>query len=367
MRATSRRHLRALGLAAGVVMALAGLNLVVDPYDLRAPDAFLKLPLRSRQSIPRSEYWHKAYALAYHRPETVYFGNSRVSIGMPANEELWKSKTYNCGLTAAQPEEMLAYLRHALFVGGVKRVVLAFDAVDFLGPHIEPPMFDASVLLTSPNTRMRPVFLSPIFFSPGMLCDSLKTLVRQVGNNVVTYREGVHDEDAMRAEIKGDSEDASERILTVARHQLSYFAALDPQDDGIRVKVAREMAALCRKQGVEVVVVFLPYHPAINELIEADGLRERIQNVQDQVRTVFEEAHLPLLTVHDFSQDQSHALDSQLEKEGSKVWKWWWEVSHFRAVFGHEIVEQMAGPPSHPAKWDSALAHHATKAGPQPQ
>jgi len=304
MKIRRRRNLRAVGIAAAIVLLLAGLNLVVDPYDLRAADAFLKLPLRSRQSIPKNEYLHKAYALAYQRPETVYFGNSRVSIGLPADNDLWKSKTYNCGLIAAQPEEMLAYLRHALLVGSVKRVVLGFDAVNFLGPHRELPMFDASVLLSPANARMRPAISSPAFFSVEAVSDSMKTLLRQIGTNVVTYREGVYDEDAMRAEINNDSEGVSQQILEVARRELRQLAVLDPRSDGIRVECAREMAALCREHGVEVIVVFLPNHHTFDELLDAEGLRERVQNVQDQVGAAFEDAHLPFLAVHDFSRDQ---------------------------------------------------------------
>src|SRR5258708_36317283 len=129
------RPLRAFGIvlaaAAGTVLLLVGINLAVDPYGVRATHAFLKLPLKSRKSIEKNEYLHKAYALEEERPETVYFGNSRVCVGLPADDALWKSKTFNCGLTAAQPEEIVAYLRHALSVGGVKRAVVGLDALTF--------------------------------------------------------------------------------------------------------------------------------------------------------------------------------------------------------------------------------------------
>ena len=315
---------------------------MVDPYSVRPANAWLKLRLKSRKSIEKNEYLHKAYAIASERPETVYLGSSRVCLGLPADDELWGSRTYNCGLTAAEPEEVLAYLRHALSLGGVKRVVFGMDGLGFLGTHVPPPTFDAGLLLTKPGQRMRPAFVSPGIFSMGTVGDSVKTLVRQRYPDQVTYAKGVRDPDGIRRDIHGDSEWAAGKVLAILQGQLTRIAAHDPATDFRRVDYARAMAALCKEQKVEVVVLFLPIHQRYLELVEAKGLLPRVDAVKEQVKAVFQNAGLSSVAIYDFSEGQPHARDTSFEAPGSKTWKWWWEVSHFRAEFGGELIEQMA-------------------------
>jgi hypothetical protein len=337
-----RSFIIVLAAAAGTVLLLVGFNLVVDPYSVRPSDAFLKLRLKSRKSIEKNEYLHKAYAIASERPETVYLGSSRVCLGLPADDELWGSRTYNCGLTAAEPEEVLAYLRHALSLGGVKRVVFGIDGFNYLGPHVPPPTFDPALLLTRPGQHMRPAFASPGIFSMGAVGDSVKTLIRQRNSDQVTYPKGVRDPDGIRRDIKGDSEWAAQKLLDVLRGQLTRLAAQDPATDVLRLDYARAMAALCKEQNVEVVVVFLPIHQRYLELVETKGVLPRVDAVKEQVKAIFQNAGLRSVAVYDFSKGQPHALDTTPEEPGSGVWKWWWEVSHFRAEFGRELIEQMA-------------------------
>lgn len=337
-----RAFLTVLAAAAVTVVLLVGFNLVVDPYAVRAPDAFLRLHLKSRKSIEKNEYLHKAYAIAHARPETVYLGSSRVCVGLPADEDLWGGRTYNCGLTAAEPEEVLAYLRHALALGGVKRVVFGFDGWSYLGTHVPPPTFDPALLLTKPGQYMRPAFASPGIFSMGAVGDSLKTLIRQRHPDLVSYPKGVRDHDGIRRDIKGDSEWASVKLAEVLRGNLARWSALDPATDQRRLEYARSMAALCKKQQVEVVIIFLPIHQRYLELIEAKGMLPRIDAVNQQVKAIFRDAGLASVAIHDFSKNQPQARDTSFEEPGSKTWKWWWEISHFRTEFGRELLQQVA-------------------------
>ncbi len=337
-----RSFLIVLAAAAATVLLLVGFNLVVDPYSVRPADAFLRLRLKSRKSIEKNEYLHKAYAVANARPETVYLGSSRVCLGLPADDELWGSRTYNCGLTAAEPEEVLAYLRHALALGGVKRVVFGMDGLSYLGTHVPPPTFDPTLLLTKPGQRMRPAFASSGIFSMGAVGDSFKTLVRQRYPDRVTYAKGVRDPDGIRRDINGDSEWAAGKVLDILQGQLTRIAAHDPTTDFRRVDYARAMAALCKEQKVEVVVLFLPIHQRYLEAIEAKGLLPRVDAVKEQVKAVFQKAGLSSVAIYDFSENQPHSRDTSFEAPGSKTWKWWWEVSHFRAEFGRELIQQMA-------------------------
>lgn len=337
-----RSFLIVLAAAAGTVLLLVGFNLVVDPYSVRPADAFLRLRLKSRKSIEKNEYLHKAYAVANARAETVYFGSSRVCLGLPADDELWGSRTYNCGLTAAEPEEVLAYLRHALALGGVKRVVFGMDGLSYLGTQVPPPTFDPALLLTKPGQRMRPAFASPGIFSMGAVGDSLKTLVRQRYPDQITYAKGVRDPDGIRRDINGDSEWAAGKVLDILQGQLTRIAAHDPATDALRIDYARAMAALCKERKVEVVVLFLPIHQRYLEAIEAKGLLPRVEAVKEQVKAAFQDAGLSSIAIYDFSKDQPHSLDMSFEEPGSKTWKWWWEASHFRAEFGRELIQQMA-------------------------
>ena len=341
------RHLIvALICAAGTILALMGFNWIVDPYGIRPADSFLRLRLKSRRAIEKNEYLHKAYALCHERPETIYLGNSRVCVGLPADDFRWKSRVYNAGITSAEPEQILAYLRHALCLGSVRRVVIGLDAVTFVGPHHPPPTFDREILLQRAGDTMEPALVSPGIFSMTAVVDSAKTLLRQSQPEKVAYFRGVRDPDAMRSQIKGDSAWASRRVLEIGQRLLRTAAASDLKVDEARYEHAREIAELCRQHRVELIVFFLPIHEAYRALIAAEGLAPRVDQAKQKVSAIFREANLPGFILRDFSGALPQTADTNPEAVGSKIWSWWWEVSHFRTNLGELILDDLTSASS---------------------
>lgn len=131
--------LMAGGLPALLTVAAACFNYAADPYLMHQWDT-PRLALL-RPAVEKMNAWGKAYALARYRPETVYLGNSRTELGLPADGS---QRVFNAALSGSTVGDAIKMLRHVVAVAPVQRIVWGIDASSFSlavgNSDIEPDM-----------------------------------------------------------------------------------------------------------------------------------------------------------------------------------------------------------------------------------
>ena len=118
------------GLSAAVIVTVAGLNYVVDPYLTHQWDTPQVQRLRPQRE--RLSAWGKTYAVARYRPSVVYIGNSRTELGLPTDVPMFAGRgVFNSALSGASVADAIAMARHAVHASRLSTVVWGIDAPSF--------------------------------------------------------------------------------------------------------------------------------------------------------------------------------------------------------------------------------------------
>jgi hypothetical protein len=135
--------LLALGIPLSVILLVGVTNFVVDG------DASRHLP-SDRSVIPRStnhSALSKLHFIYEHRPEVMYFGSSRVEVGLPVEPGLFKGMSvYNAALSANTLGNTLPLIMHVLGGYSPKVIVLGVDFMSFTPKPSPESNLDMSLL-----------------------------------------------------------------------------------------------------------------------------------------------------------------------------------------------------------------------------
>jgi hypothetical protein len=348
----------------GLLAIVAGVNIVVNPYDLfdwpRIPGVnVLKPAIKNHAALT------KAYQVERARPVTVVLGTSRAYLGINADSPEWPASfrpVYNYGLPGTNmSRSLLRELREAWSTGNLRHVVAFLDVPAFL--EVDQPVHgeeDERRLKFLDNgepnhawgeQRMHDAFLSIITLAA--LTDSVRTVLAQGGGDKV-----------LDLKADGTSTDADFAAAARAEGMNAVFAQKDEYDlsripvfqqtlanwHGLmpNLGVVREMIRFCREHDITLTLILGSSHADGMEIYRRAGLWPWVEQLKIDIASLVAEAHSNTVTAWDFVEFSRYTTE-KLPPPGDRTTpiQWFWEPVHFKMALGEVMLRRVfSGTPS---------------------
>lgn len=343
-----------------VVLAVAGagaVNAVIDPYDMLGMPRHAGLNAikpRARDHVVQV----KTYQIERFQPVTVVLGGSRAHIGIATHTDAWPAAmrpVFNYGIPGFYTTVTLGNLRHAAATGRLRYVVAMLNFQDFLepgGPLGRNEEGERRLILTAdakPNperwmTRASDVLLS--LFTLGTLQDSLVTVARQHGTNVLDLRTDGSSTDAdfasaARADGMHDLF-AQKHDQEVPRVAAVAAAGTDPHVPTPHLDRLAAMIAFCRAHDIALTLVIEPSHAELLMLYRQAGLWPRIERVKADMAALVRAQGGGAVQLWDFNGFHRYATEP-VPPAGDRTTQteWFWEPSHYKTRLGELMLRRM--------------------------
>lgn len=351
-----------------ILLVVAAINLVVDPYGI-----FRWIDQAGFNSIKPTAASHGAMSKAYQvlrvEPKTLILGNSRAEVGLDPNHPAWPQSArpvYNAALPGTGTATSLHFLKHVLAAttdnpaARPTLVVWGVDFMDFLTDPSKPTpasgtnfesaeskRFMTAPVATRLNQQVRDYAESTLTL--GALIDSVTTLANQ--RNPYSVDLTPQGFNPMRDYIKITR---NEGYWAVFRQKdLAYekaFARLPKSifdESGTTSKHwkdLKEIMLLCRQNGIELRLFTYPYHAHLFETFGRTGHLQVLEQWKIALtKTINEEAAAsgkPAFSLWDFSQLNEVTSEAvPLKGDRNPIMRWYWEAGHFKSELGGEMLE----------------------------
>lgn len=363
-----------LVVTSALLLAVAGFNLIVDPYGLfRVVDEPGFNAIKPKAGVHGATV--KAYQVLRVRPRGLVLGNSRAEVGFDPQHAAWPAKShpvFNLALPGTGTATTLRYLQHALESGAGARVgkpevvVWGIDFMDFLvdaGEPIRAKTVGAGggrLLVNSDGSRNPGRVLQQVrdygeaTFTLGAFLDSVQTIGSQRNpysadltplgfNPMRDYLKITADEGYWAVFRQRDVEN----IKAYLRRPKDIYDAAgrsSPALDNLH-----QVLRLCRQHGIALQLVIYPYHAHLLEIIRITGhwpafeawKRAVVHIVAEEARTAGGES-IPLWDFSGFNELASEAVPPKSDRQ-TKM-RWYWEAGHFKRELGDLILERLFDP-----------------------
>jgi hypothetical protein len=343
----------------GLALLVAGVNLLVDPYEVfgtpRIPGISLFKPASKNHSMLA-----KTYQVARAHPTTVLIGSSSTHIGINAADPAWPAAmrpVYNYGIPGGYATSTsLSTLREAIALGGVKNAVVFLDFQNFFVPEQRATGLSEDDrrfhLLAdgSPNPYRTWQTANDMFLAlatMGALVDSVTTVLGQRDPTVLnlavngssteadfsnaSHTDGMHVLFAQKDDFEAD------RAKGIARNMANWHGPLPNLD------TVAAIMALCQAHDVKLTLVLAPHHADALELYWRDGLWPRVEQLKTELAgMVASKGNGAVLW--DFMDYSAYSTET-VPRDGDRhtATQWFWEPTHFKQVLGHIMIERIAG------------------------
>jgi hypothetical protein len=357
------RFLVTWSVALVAILALtAGLNIVVNPYDLFAwqrIDGVNVLKPATKNHVALT----KAYQVERLRPVTAALGTSRAYLGVDAASPYWPGSfqpVFNSGMPAADIAQSLPYeLRKAWETGRLQHAVVILDLPAFFAS--DPASGDGEderrlhVLDDgAPNHDQRVQFFDDVFlstFTLGALTDSVRTILAQ--GDRARGGDRVHDLRADGTATDGD-------FITAARAegmnalftqknassigQVPAFARLLAAWHGPmpNIDVVRWMIAFCLEHHVTLTLILGPSHIDGMEMYRRAGIWPYVEQLKQDLADVVAAAGSDTIAAWDFVEYSTYTTEI-VPAPGDKrtATHWFWGQVHFKKVLGDVMLRRV--------------------------
>lgn len=347
------------GVAGGLYLLLASVNLVVDPfgiYGMPRVDGFNAIKVDVDKHIRLA----KAVQVRNEAPKTIIVGSSRAMLGIPATDPLWpeaQRPVYNLSLYGGYLYEAMRYFEHAIALGSVENALIAVDMWMFDRDWEARPGFSEERLLIDQNGNPQTPDDTEILktlVSWDTFRSSLRTIGRQDRDDIlVQHADGSSD---------WKSEEAWIRTKEGHRPQFGYmehmfattawwpdpgrrWAVTDPADTKSPLQFFRKMIRTSYEKGITSRVLISPSHARIWEVIHAGGLWRTWENWKRALVTIVEEeakrAGKSAYEVWDFS--GYNEITTEPVSDAKEPMRWYWDGSHFKQAAGRLVLSKIFG------------------------
>ena len=364
-----------LALAAALLLAVAGFNLIVDPYGLfRLVDAPGFNAVKPKAGVHGATV--KAYQVLRVQPRGLVLGNSRAEVGFDPEHPAWPSGSqpvFNLALPGTGTSTTLRYLQHVLAraagtgSGKPEVVVWGIDFMDFLVDASVPRRIrgisrEDRRLLTNPDGSRNPARMlqqvrdyGEATFTLGAFLDSVQTLGSQRNphaedltplgfNPMHDYLKITADEGYWAVFRQRDIENIKAYLQ---RPQAIYDAAgrSSPALDDLR-----QALRLCHEHGIALRLVIYPYHAHLLEVMRITGhwpafeawKREIVHIVETEARLA---GGMPV-PLWDFSGLNELTRETVPPKGDRRTrMHWYWEAGHFKRELGNRVLNRVFHQP----------------------
>lgn len=355
-----RRYLIALIVAiAGLVLAAAAVNALVDPYSL-----FNAVRMEGFNDVkPRAEQRGlllRRQLISAQRPRVLIVGNSRAEVGFDPEHPAWSGlpgPVINAAVPGAGIGTVRRLVEHAFAVGDPEMLLVGLDFLDF---RVSVNTKDSDHGgLPDRAAASWPLQLSEwvgALLSADALYDSMLTLLAQrdpyspdvtpLGFNPLR--------NYLRYEIA-----SGYGVLFLQRNQENARNYLQGPKR-VRTETGRSaafdhlrsMIELARVRGASVHLVIYPYHAHILELFRITGMWPAFEQWKEDLATVVDAENEKSagsgtrLVLWDFSGYSSYTTEAvpAIGDRRSRV-AWYWEAGHFKKELGDVVLGRVLGAP----------------------
>jgi hypothetical protein len=341
-------------LAAGV----AGVNLLVDPYDVFGTPRLAGISLL-KPAAKNHAMLAKTYQVARAHPVTVLIGSSSTHIGIDAADAAWPKAmqpVYNYGIPGGYATSAsLKTLREAIATGGVRYAFVFLDFQNFFVPErpAASPTEDDRRFHLLPDGSANPdrtrqvaadMFLS--LATMGAFEDSIATIPGQWNTNLLNLApdgssteadfsnaarsDGMHDLFAQKDAFELDRARALARVMDGWKGNLP------------NLEIVAGMIALAETHGVKLTLVITPHHADALELYWRLGLWPRVEQLKTELadRAASAGSGVVLWDFMDYVTFSTEPVPRQGDRQSAT--RWFWEPTHFKKQLGHIIIQQLA-------------------------
>ena len=357
---TFKRHATIFLATAAVATALiVAFNRIVDPYGIFAG------PRVAGFNLLKPEYdkhicLGKSLALEAIKPRTVILGSSRSNNGLDPDHPGFgrDTPTFNAAIDGGNIYIALRYLQHANSIQPLKRVVLGADFFMFNSGFRNRPDFDETFLKV--DRRGFPAKnpfagVSAALTSASTFSSSIATILHQndAPNNIQPDGPLLqHDWNMMAAHIVRQG---GYRSAFLANEDVFINRTFRPEPArryGFQgrggestLEYFRQIVDICRRDGIDLVVVVLPAHARQFEAIRASGLWPKFEDWKRQLTKILaDEKYAPAFALWDFSGYNSMTTEEVPAASDTKTeMRWYYESSHFKKALGDLVLDRALG------------------------
>ena len=323
-----------LGSAAGFLLLVAVINFTVAPYHIYCQSGCVHD--EPKPKAYNQAYLNKRQLLTLQEADTALIGNSRVLWGLHAGSEVWEdSKVINLGIPAISLTTFDKLIDRLLIQQpGLERVVLGIDYIDLYRELRHP---DAELVFSVDELQVEDI--AATLFGLSALMDSGVTLISNQANSETINRWGDEPRldypDLIRA--KGQSAIFDEMIAE-ARKVLS----VEPDPKVVRTQVNRlfEILEKLRSAGVDVYIVFYPFHSSYYSLLQEMGRFEHYAGLKSEICTevsALDWSPDHVIEVWDFGYANRYT-NEVVPDNRDEIMEWYWDPGHFRSSLGDVVI-----------------------------
>ena len=246
-----------------VIIFIVILNIAINPYKTFSHQHLLNQKTADTYSDRITHF----YLSKHLKPQVIMMGTSR--IGLYPSEYLLKyidKKIYNSALAGSSIEEQSAYLTYYIEHFNLTHIVWSLDFFSF-NPDKKPyPDFSTKRLEES---FYLPDYAEATFnFKTSLI--SLKTIYANIGQIATTVEK---DQPFSDKQIQKNIE-ATLKQYKEGEMFLNSQNFLNPSSIDANLNRIKEVAQLCQKNGIELILYISPVHESHLEMIESSGLGE---------------------------------------------------------------------------------------------
>ena len=358
-----------LGMTMAVVLAVAAINVVVDPHGL-----FRVVDRPGFNSYkPKAASYSKAYQVLRVQPRGLILGSSRSEVGFDPEHPAWPATArpvFNLGLPGTGTSVTLRYLRHVLAndaTGNPRKPELVVWGLDFMDYLVDPRLAGGPAQQRREDSRLlgsadgadetrrwlqRARDYTESTLTLGALLDSIQT----VGNQTNPYVADLSPLgfNPMRNYLKISADEgywAVFRQKDIANLRSALQRPKGVFDSGGRSSPAlddlREVMALCRQHGIALHLVIYPYHAHLLEIIRIAGQWEAFEAWKRAVAQIVADSATdgrPAVPLWDFSGFDPYSMEP-IPDQGDRrtTMRWYWEAGHFKNELGGMVLDRVFG------------------------
>lgn len=342
--------LRLTGLTVLATLGLvAGLNVVVDPYDLWGSPKITGLNvMKPALHTHLTDAKRRQYARL--APRSVLAGNSRVEVGIDPQSAVWSPRelpAYNFGLPGVRIDGVVQALAAVGADHPPARVYLGVDFIDFSVDQATWTAFRPQPLRRDDGALERQFKrVTTATLSLDALVDSVHTLVEQRARNPETTRvDGFTPLDNYNDLVADEGHAAifAQRSLENARAALKRPKAVAWPTPGNSLpwRLLGDYVQAARGQGIEVVLFTYPYHAELLETFRQTGQWPAFEDWMRRLTALAADHQVPLWNFVGFNAWTTEAVPPPGDHRTRM--RWYWEAGHFKAALGDEMIRRMHG------------------------
>jgi len=344
-------------LTISLLACVAGFCIVIDPYYVFGT---LPIPGISRDK-PQAAVWpHLAKTHQIMRQSgitTLLIGSSTTEIGFDPHSKSFDpgDKVYNFGIDGLELPAQLPFLREALLYTHPKRIIIATSFIENLiapmgdlpvahaasDPNLDRLHFLNSGGINPAREKAQIADLAFAALSLNALTDSLYTVLHQNDPNTPSC-------DSAGFNLGGllnrwTRQDGTATLVTAKdRDKASKFINWR-KNPLLPTEVLTQLVEVARAHGAEVVMVILPVHVDLQEMLHQTGLDTYDDHWKQAIKDSLSTHHLENnVKIWDFSGISPYTTEN-LPPVGDHHthWQWFWESQHFQKALGDIMLARI--------------------------